>query len=76
MPDQVLRLIYPESLITVPVINQLIRRFDITLNIVRAQISDQDHWLEVQLAGHPAVVAQAIEWLESQGIEIEATRTE
>ncbi len=71
MAHQVVRLIYPESLLSVPVINQLIRRFDITVNILRAQIGGGDRWLEVQLAGDPAIIDEAINWLEAQGIEIE-----
>jgi len=71
MAHQVVRLIYPESLLSVPVINQLIRHFDITVNILRAQIGGGERWLEVQLAGDPAIINEAINWLEAQGIEIE-----
>ena len=71
MTDQVLRLIYPESLLSVPVINQLIRRYDLTVNILRAQIGGEDRWMEVQLAGNPMVIDEAISWLDTLGIEIQ-----
>jgi len=71
MSDQVLRLIYPVSLLSVPVINQLIRRYDLTVNILRAQIGGDDRWMEVQLAGHPVVIEEAIHWLKSQGIDVQ-----
>ncbi len=71
MSDQVIRLIYPESLLSVPVINQLIRRYEITVNILRAQIGGDQRWMEVQLAGNPMVIEEAIAWLKSQGILIE-----
>ncbi|MGD9093555.1 MAG: NIL domain-containing protein [Anaerolineales bacterium] len=71
MTDQVLRLIYPESLLSVPVINQLIRRYDLTVNILRAQIGGEDRWMEVQLAGNPMIIDEAIAWLNSLGIEIQ-----
>ena len=71
MADQVLRLIYPESLLSVPVINQLIRRYDLTVNILRAQIGGEDRWMEVQLAGNPMIIDEATTWLKSLGIEIE-----
>ena len=70
MADQVLRLIYPESLLSVPVINQLIRRFDLTVNILRAQIGGEDRWMEVQLAGNPMIIDEATTWLKSLGIEV------
>jgi ABC-type methionine transport system ATPase subunit len=71
MSDQVIRLVYPESLLSVPVINQLIRRYDLTVNILRAQIGGGQRWMEVQLDGNPMVIDEAIKWLISQGIEIE-----
>lgn len=71
MTDQVVRLVYPESLLSVPVINQLIRRYNITVNILRAQIGGEDRWLVVQLAGDPTTIDEAINWLEDQGIEVE-----
>lgn len=71
MSDQVIRLIYPESLLSVPVINQLIRRYDLTVNILRAQIGGGQRWMEVQLDGNPIVIDEAIKWLIEQGIQVE-----
>jgi ABC-type methionine transport system ATPase subunit len=71
MSDQVIRLIYPESLLSVPVINQLIRRYDLTVNILRAQIGGGQRWMEVQLDGNPIVIDEAIKWLKDQGIQVE-----
>jgi ABC-type methionine transport system ATPase subunit len=71
MSDQVIRLIYPESLLSVPVINQLIRRYDLTVNILRAQIGGGQRWMEVQLDGNPIVIDEAIKWLKEQGIKVE-----
>ncbi len=71
MSDQVIRLIYPESLLSVPVINQLIRRYDLTVNILRAQIGGGQRWMEVQLDGNPIVIDEAIKWLKEQGIQVE-----
>jgi len=71
MMSQVVRLVYPEYLLSVPVINQLIRHYDLTVNILRAQIGGEDRWLEVQLAGDPGIIDAAITWLQTQGIEVE-----
>ena len=71
MSDQIYRLIYPASLISMPIINQLIRQFDITVNIIKAQITPEEGWVEVQLAGNPMVIEDAITWLKAQGIEVE-----
>ncbi len=71
MPDQVLRLVYPPSLLSVPIINQLIRRYDLTVNILSAQIGGEERWIEVQLAGNPMVIEQAIAWLVELGIDVQ-----
>jgi ABC-type methionine transport system ATPase subunit len=71
MTDQVCRLIYPVHLLSVPVINQLIRRYDLTVNILRAQIGGEDRWMVVQLTGDSMVIEDSIAWLKSQGIEVE-----
>lgn len=71
MTDQVIRLIYPPALLSVPVINRLIRRYDLTVNILRAQIGGDQRWMEVQLEGNPLVIEEAIAWLIEEGIEIE-----
>ncbi len=71
MSDQVVRLIYPPALLSVPIINQLIRRYDITVNILRAQIGGEERWIEVQLAGNAAVIEESINWLKGVGIEVQ-----
>ncbi|UCH60331.1 MAG: NIL domain-containing protein [Anaerolineales bacterium] len=71
MSEQILRLVYPVSLLSVPIINQLIRRYDLTVNILRAQIGGDDRWMEVQLSGNSVVIDDAINWLKEQGIEIQ-----
>ena len=71
MSNQVIRLIYPPSLLSVPIINQLIRTFDVTVNILRAQITADQAWLDIQLTGSPVVVEEAITWLKSLGIQVQ-----
>lgn len=71
MSDQVVRLVYPPSLLSVPIINQLIRRYDLTVNILRAQIGGEDRWIEVQLAGNPAIIEEAITWLKDIGVDVQ-----
>jgi ABC-type methionine transport system ATPase subunit len=75
MPDQVIRLIYPPHLLDVPVINQLIRRFDLTFNILRAEVTPQTGWVDLQLTGTTGAIESAIAWLSNQGIEVERLAT-
>ncbi len=70
MADQTIRLVYPSTLVNVPVINQLIRNFDVTVNIVGAQVTGGEGWIDIQISGDDLIISDALEWLESQGIEV------
>ncbi len=71
MDDQIIRLVYPPHLIDVPVINQLIRSYDLTVNIMRAQVTPKEGWVEIQLTGQMSTIEEAITWLVGQGIEVQ-----
>ena len=71
MTEQAIRLIYPSNLLDVPVINQLIRRYDLTVNILRAQVTPQEGWVDIQLSGNSAAIEDAMAWLTGQGIEVQ-----
>ena len=71
MTEQAIRLIYPSNLLDEPVINQLIRRYDLTVNILRAQVTPQEGWVDIQLSGNSAAIEDAMAWLTGQGIEVQ-----
>jgi ABC-type methionine transport system ATPase subunit len=69
MADQTIRLIYPSSMVNVPVIYQLIRSFDVVVNIAGAQISGDQGWIDINIGGEDQVIQDVIAWLKRQGIE-------
>jgi ABC-type methionine transport system ATPase subunit len=70
--EQVVRLIYPPSVVNVPIVNQLIRNFsDLAVNILRAEVNPTQGWLEVQLIGSAAVIESSIDWLRKQGVDVQ-----
>jgi len=72
MPTRTLRLNYPPSLLQQPIINQLIRRFDLTVNILQAHITLEEGWIEIQATGESASLDEAVAWLANEGLTIEA----
>ncbi len=72
MQKQAVRLIYPPQLLDVPIINQLIRRYELTVNILRAQVGPDEGWVDIQLSGSPAAIEDAIGWLSAQGVEVQS----
>ncbi len=71
MSEQVIRLVYPPHLLDVPIINQLIRRYNLTVNILRAQVAPNEGWVDIQLTGNSAAIENAITWLSGQGIVVQ-----
>lgn len=71
MQKQAIRLIYPPQLLDVPIINQLIRRYELTVNILRAQVGPDEGWVDIQLTGTPAAIEDAMSWLSAQGVEVQ-----
>ncbi len=66
-----LRLVYPPSLLREPIVFQLIRRFDLQVNILLARIELEEGWLEVELQGPAATLDEAESWLREQGIDVQ-----
>ena len=71
MDKQIVRLVYPPHLLDVPVINQLIRRYDLTVNILLAQVKPHEGWVDIQVTGEKTTIAKAITWLKAQGIDVQ-----
>jgi hypothetical protein len=49
----------------------LIRQYDLTVNILRAQVTPQEGWVDVQLTGSAAAIENATSWLSGRGIEVQ-----
>lgn len=72
MAEQVLRLIYPPSIVNVPIVNQLIRNYsDLTVNILRAEVNPNEGWIEVQVVGSAGMIEAATDWLRGKGVEVQ-----
>ena len=72
MEEQVVHLKYPPSLVKMPVINDLIRNYQsLQVNILRGEVAPDYGWFEIQFVGNPAVIQDAINWLQDKGIEVE-----
>jgi ABC-type methionine transport system ATPase subunit len=71
MVTRILRLNYPPTLVNRPILQDLIRNFEIKVNIRQAQITLEEGWLEAQVEGTAEEIRRAIAWLENEGVEIE-----
>ena len=70
MPSQAFRLIYPKKMVSEPVINNLLRQYNFTLNIIRASITEEEGWMDIQMVGKALEIEDAVTWLKGQGIDV------
>lgn len=70
MLSQSVRLIFPSSLQDEPIINKLMRRFSFTVNILRANVTSDQGWIDIQITGKEPEIEESLSWLREQGVEI------
>jgi len=63
---------YPRQLIDSPVISQIVSKFNLEFNILRANITPQSEGLLVLgLEGAEADIEQALAWVQEQGVTVQ-----
>lgn len=70
MASRHLRLTFPETQVTEPVMYHLSRDHNVVPNIRRAAIENHFGWMVVELSGEPDALAEAEAYLSGLGIEI------
>ena len=63
-------LTYPPHLKDQPLIYELIKKFDVVVNILEANITPQEGRLLVAVQGEEPVVKEGLEWMSAQGVEV------
>ena len=66
----ILRLNYPPTLVSRPVMTSLVNSYGLEVNILRAQVTREEGWLIVELRGDPGKISAAMDWLGKEGIEL------
>jgi ABC-type methionine transport system ATPase subunit len=54
-----------------PWITRVIRDFDVTVNILRAQVDRDAGWMEVELEGPLEAIQRATAWLHTTGLHVD-----
>ena len=70
MISQSIRLIFPPSLQDDPIINRLMRRYSYTVNILRANVTADQGWIDIRISGKAPDIEDSISWLREQGVEV------
>ena len=72
MIDYRVKLTFPQDLVREPIIASLVRRFDVSANIRRADVSESFGWMICELDGSEEAVTAAIAWLVDVGVQVDA----
>jgi ABC-type methionine transport system ATPase subunit len=70
MPSQSVRLVFPQNLHDEPIINRLLRRYTFTVNILRANVTAEEGWMDIQVTGKLSEIEESFSWLKQQGVEV------
>ncbi len=70
------KLEYPESLVTQPIVAQLVTLFSVTPNIRGAHVSNTSGWVICEIDGEAENVDSAVNWLENNGITVSVLGSE
>ena len=64
------KLTFPEQLIKEPIVARMVRQFDVTPNIRRANVEDTFGWIVCEISGEARAVDEAIRWLGEVGVQV------
>ena len=70
MPSQSVRLVFPPVLHDEPIINRLLRKYSFTVNILRANVTSEEGWMDIQVTGSNTEIEESLSWLRQQGVEV------
>lgn len=63
---------FNEEQIREPIIHNLGQQFNITTNIRRADLSENEGWIVLELEGDENDIEQGIAWVTSKGVRVES----
>ncbi|MCZ7608415.1 MAG: NIL domain-containing protein [Planctomycetota bacterium] len=66
-----LTLSFPQKLIREPILHNISTRFGVMFNISRANVTEEQGFLELALEGDAEALEKALEYLRSRGVTIE-----
>lgn len=70
MSSQSVRLVFPPNLHDEPIMNRLLRQYSFTVNILRANVTAEQGWMDIQISGKTEEIESSFLWLRNQGIEV------
>ncbi len=71
MAKQRVKFTFPQEIITLPIIYELGKTFEIVTNIRRADVTEDRGWVVLELDGDLQEIERGIEWVTSKGVRVD-----
>ncbi len=71
MANMKIHLTFPTDKIQEPIIYDLGRKFKVVTNIRRANVSESEGWMDLELTGESDEIEKAMNALEKQGVRVD-----
>jgi hypothetical protein len=71
MAKQRVKFTFPQELITLPIIYELGKQYNIITNVRRADVTDDSGWVVLEMDGPIEEIEQSLEWVASKGVRVD-----
>jgi len=71
MAKQRVKFTFPQELITLPIIYELGKQFNIVTNVRRADVTDDRGWVVLELDGELEEIERGLQWMQEQGVRVD-----
>jgi ABC-type methionine transport system ATPase subunit len=65
-----LSMTFTQKLVREPILHNIVSNYGVMFNIMKAQVSDEQGYLELSLEGDPEAVEKVVEYLAGLGVTI------
>jgi hypothetical protein len=71
MAQQRVKFTFHQELITLPIIYELGKQYNIVTNIRRADVTEDRGWVVLELEGDMEEIERALDWVGSKGVRVD-----
>jgi hypothetical protein len=71
MAKQRVKFTFPQELITLPIIYELGKQYQIVTNVRRADVTEDRGWVVLELDGPIEEIERALDWVAGKGVRVD-----
>ena len=71
MAKQRVKFTFPQQLITLPIIYELGKQFNVVTNIRRADVTEDRGWVVLELEGDLQEIERGLDWVAAKGVRVD-----